>query len=36
MTSRHVTSHRGELIGWALFLVFVGAVFRIRRALDPR
>jgi hypothetical protein len=36
MSSLHLRGHRRELIGWAAFLVFVGAVFRIRRALDPR
>jgi hypothetical protein len=29
-------SHRAEAIGWAAFLVFVVAVFRLRRALDAR
>jgi hypothetical protein len=29
-------SRRAEAIGWAAFLVFVAAVFRLRRAIDPR
>jgi hypothetical protein len=29
-------SRRDEAIGWVAFIVFVVAVFRIRRALDHR
>jgi len=36
MKSHDPHSHRAELIGWAAFLVFVAAVFGIRRALDRR
>src|SRR5690348_11371930 len=32
----HPHSHRAELIGWSAFLLFVAAVFGIRRALDRR
>ena len=36
MKTRHVQPQWAELIGWAAFLVFVAAVFRLRRALDRR
>ena len=36
MNSNREPGRRGELIGWLAFLVFVGAMFRLRRALDRR
>lgn len=36
MNTRGTPSFRAELIGWAAFLVFVAAVFGLRRALDHR
>jgi len=36
VTGRDVPAARVELIGWVAFLIFVGAVFGIRRALDRR
>src|SRR2546427_640008 len=36
VTFRAAPSRRGEVIGWAGFLLFVAIVFRLRRSLDRR